>query len=113
MQQDVEVKQGYAMYGSALGSTHERAETNRSTTVDKERIQNGRVHHDPDRLSDLTVPTGLITGSESPPLLQTSTSTLNNGLPTSRLITLPGQTHEAVTGAPALFAKTVTSLLQA
>lgn len=67
---------------------------------------------EPDRFSDLTVPVGLVTGSESPALFHTSTATLDEGLPNSRIITLPGQTHEAVTGAPDVFVEKVASFLR-
>ena len=67
---------------------------------------------DADRFSDLTVPTGLVTGSESPTLFRTSTATLDECLPNSRIVTLPGQTHEAVTAAPDLFVENVTSFLR-
>lgn len=67
---------------------------------------------DRDRFSDLHVPTGLVTGSESPTLFQTSTATLDEGLPNSCIITLPGQTHEAVTAAPDLFVEKVASFLR-
>lgn len=65
----------------------------------------------PDRFGALAVPTGLVTGSESPTLFQTSTATLDEGLPNSRVITIPGQTHEAVTAAPELFTEKVTTFL--
>lgn len=66
----------------------------------------------PDRFSDLSVPTGLVTGSESPTLFQISTARLDEGLPNSHIITLPEQTHEAVTAAPDLFVEKVAAFLR-
>lgn len=81
-------------------------------TITRELRALNAYRFDPNRFSDLTVPLGLVTGSESPTLFQTSTASLNEGLPNSRIITLPGQTHEAVTTAPNLFVEKVALFLR-
>lgn len=81
-------------------------------TITRELRALNAYRFDPDRFGDLNVPTGLVTGSESPTLFQTSTATLDEGLPNSCIITLPGQTHEAVTAAPDLFVEKVASFLR-
>ena len=81
-------------------------------TITRELRALNAYRFDPDRFSDLNVPTGLVTGSESPPLFQTSTTTLDECLPNSRIITLPRQTHEAVTAAPDLFVEKVAAFLR-
>ena len=81
-------------------------------TITRELRALNTYRFDPNRFSDLTVPIGLVTGGESPPLFQTSTVTLDEGLPNSRIITLPGQTHEAVTAAPGLFVEKVVLFLR-
>lgn len=81
-------------------------------TITRELRALNAYRFDPSRFSDLTVPIGLVTGSESPALFQSSTATLDEGLPNSRIVTLPGQTHEAVTAAPDLFVEKVASFLR-
>ena len=80
-------------------------------TITRELRALNAYRFDPDRFGDFTILTGLVTGSESPTLFQTSTAMLDEGLPSSRIIPLPGQTHEAVTAAPDLFVEEVTSFL--
>jgi pimeloyl-ACP methyl ester carboxylesterase len=67
---------------------------------------------DPDRFSDFSVPTALLTGGESPPLFTDTAKTLHEGLPNSRIVTIPGQTHEAMTTAPDLFVEKVVEFVR-
>ncbi len=55
---------------------------------------------DPDRFRDMTVPTLLLLGSESPPLFRSSIETLHAVLPNARLRILHGQPHLADVTAP-------------
>lgn len=88
-----------------------RVQLEATPTITRELRALNAYRFDPDRFGDLVVPTGLVTGSESPTLFRTSTATLDEDLPNSRIITLPGQTHEAATAAPDLFVEKVASFL--
>ncbi|AKB77407.1 putative hydrolase [Methanosarcina horonobensis HB-1 = JCM 15518] len=55
---------------------------------------------DPQRFENLTVPTMLLQGSESPDFLRTTTETLHAALPNSRIVVMPGQQHIAMRTAP-------------
>lgn len=81
-------------------------------TITRELRALNAYRFDPDRFSTLTVPTGLVSGSESPTLFQTSTMSLNRELSNSCIITLAGQTHEALSTAPDLFVEKVTMFLR-
>lgn len=105
---------GYSDEDIARLSTEElwRVRLEAAPTITRELRALNAYRFAPDRFGDLSVPTGLVTGSESPTLFQTSTATLDEGLPNSRIITLSGQTHEAVTAAPDLFVEKVALFLR-
>jgi pimeloyl-ACP methyl ester carboxylesterase len=60
---------------------------------------------------NLTVPTLLLTGSESVQITRDGTSALHGALPNSRIVVLEGQGHVAVTTAPELFVGEVVAFL--
>lgn len=51
---------------------------------------------DPARFADLTTPTLLLAGGESPPWLRDGTSALDDALPDSRIVTFDGHGHVAM-----------------
>lgn len=55
------------------------------------------------RFAELTTPTILVSGSESPGDLTNPTDELDDVLPTSRIVTLEGQGHDGIHTAPDLF----------
>lgn len=67
---------------------------------------------DPARFADFSVPTALLTGSESPPLFSDTVKSLHEALPNSRIVTIPGQAHEAMTTAPDLFVEKVVEFVR-
>jgi pimeloyl-ACP methyl ester carboxylesterase len=105
---------GYSDEDIGRLSTEElwRVQLEAAPTVTRELRALNTYRFNPDRFGDHQIPTGLVTGSESPTLFQTSTATLDEGLSNSRIITLPGQTHEAVTAAPDLFVEKIASFLR-
>lgn len=66
---------------------------------------------DPDRFHNLTVPTLLITGSESLQLMREGTAALHDALPNSEVATLEGQGHAAITTAPGMFIERVLAFM--
>ena len=67
---------------------------------------------DPERFRNLTVPTLLLSGSESPAYLRRATRAVHTALPNSRIIVMPGQQHIAMRTVPDLFVRRVTGFLQ-
>lgn len=80
-------------------------------TVPREVEAVGSYRSDPDRFTTLATPTRLLIGSESPPFLREFSEVLADALPDGRLVTLPGQGHQAMNTAPEQFTRTVTELL--
>jgi pimeloyl-ACP methyl ester carboxylesterase len=69
------------------------------------------VHLDPSRFASLAVPTLLLSGSESPAFLRTSTATVAAALPNCQVVVLDGQQHVAIDSAPQLVADAVRAFL--
>lgn len=65
----------------------------------------------PERFRDLSIPTLLLMGSESPPYLHAATGAVAASLPHSRLTILPDQGHLAMVTAPDLFMREVVQFL--
>lgn len=72
-------------------------------TITRELRALNEYRFDPDRFTDCSVPTALLTGSESPPRFSDTVERLHEVLANSRIVTIPGQAHEAMTTAPNLF----------
>jgi pimeloyl-ACP methyl ester carboxylesterase len=69
-------------------------------------------HFDPKRISDLSIPTLLLTGSKTAsPYLKRGIDGLMAALPNRRLIVLEGQEHNAMEAIPEKFAATVSNFL--
>lgn len=66
---------------------------------------------DPHRFENLTVPTMLLQGSESPEFLKKATEILHSTLPNNRIAVMQGQQHIAMRAAPELFVHLVTEFL--
>jgi pimeloyl-ACP methyl ester carboxylesterase len=82
------------------------------TVAREQRVEEG-YRLDPARFADVHVPTLMLTGTESPPELQESTSMLASALPDVRVRRLAGQGHAAMQTAPDLFLREVLGFLQA
>lgn len=58
---------------------------------------------DPGRFGQLTAPTMLLLGGDSPPMFKASTEGVEAALPNAHVKVLPGQQHIAMDTAPELF----------
>ncbi|WP_207588922.1 alpha/beta fold hydrolase [Halomontanus rarus] len=67
---------------------------------------------DASRFADVTTPTVLLSGSESPPFLKDATEPIHDALPNSRLITFDGHGHEAMLTAPDRFVDEVLAFIR-
>lgn len=81
-------------------------------TITRELRVLNEYRFDPDRFAEFSVPTALLTGSESPSLFSDTVKRLHEALPNSRIITIPGQAHEAMTTAPDLFVEKVVEFVR-
>lgn len=63
----------------------------------------GEYEFDAARFADMTTPTLLLSGSESPPLLKDATVPINDALPNGRIVTFDGHAHEAMLTGPDRF----------
>jgi pimeloyl-ACP methyl ester carboxylesterase len=66
---------------------------------------------DRERAAKLLVPTLLLLGGNSPPILTRPTQVLGATLPNARVVVMPGQAHIAMNTAPDLFCREVISFL--
>ena len=82
-------------------------------TVPRELAIEHAYHFDPQRFADLTTPTLLLLGADSPHFFHDVTRVLDAALPDSRVVTLPDAQHIAMDTDPALFADVVTQFLLA
>lgn len=64
------------------------------------------------RFAEMTTPTALLTGSESPRFLKDATTALHDALPNSRIVTFDGYAHEAMLTAPDLFVDEVRTFIR-
>ena len=67
----------------------------------------GEYEFDAARFANMTTPTLLLTGSESPPFLKDATVSVDDALPNSRMATFEGHGHEAMLTAPDRFIEMV------
>lgn len=72
----------------------------------------GEYEFDAARFANLTAPTLLLTGSESPPFLKAATELVSDALPNDRVVTIDGQGHEAMLTAPDRFVDEVLAFVR-
>ncbi|MBX0296709.1 alpha/beta fold hydrolase [Haloarcula nitratireducens] len=72
----------------------------------------GEYEFDAARFVDMTTPTLLLSGSESPPLLKDATGPINDALPNSRIVTFDGHAHEAMLTGPDRFVEEVLAFIR-
>ncbi|HSK60547.1 MAG TPA: alpha/beta hydrolase [Actinomycetospora sp.] len=80
-----------------------RARVAAAHTVPRELRAVKEYRFDPERFRDLAVPTLLLTGSESPPGYRLAVRAVDEALPDSRVVVMPGQGHGAVDTGTDLF----------
>jgi len=65
----------------------------------------------PERFKTMTTPTLLLLGGNSPAFFKAAIEMLNDALPNTRVVVLPGQQHIAIDTAPELFTRETLSFL--
>jgi pimeloyl-ACP methyl ester carboxylesterase len=70
-----------------------------------------RYSFDPRRFQGLTTPTLLLLGGDSPPFFRAAIAALDEALPNSHVVILPGQQHIAIDTAPDRFVAEVVGFL--
>lgn len=80
-------------------------------TIPRELRRIQGYHFQPERFSALKAPTLLLLGGDSPPHMRASIEALHQILPNSQLVVMPGQQHNAISTAPAVFADEVLRFL--
>lgn len=80
-------------------------------TVPRELRAISGIKFDASRYTELTLPTLLISGSESIPPFQAATKAVNDALPNSRVATLEGQGHAAMLTGTQVFTDKVLSFI--
>lgn len=81
-------------------------------TIPREMAIDRVYQFNPEKFTNLPVPTLLLLGGDSPPLFQRAIELLEATLPRSQVVTLPGQQHIAMDTNPDLFAKEVLRFLR-
>lgn len=76
-------------------------------TIPREEQATADYEFDAAKFKAITIPTLLLSGSESPPLFKEVTKTVNAALPDSRIVIFEGHGHVAMNTAPELFVKEV------
>jgi pimeloyl-ACP methyl ester carboxylesterase len=80
-------------------------------TIPRELTAHEHYGFKPERFKEMTVPTLLLVGGESPEHVKASTQSLQAALPNSRVVVLPGQQHVAMETAPDLLARETLNFL--
>jgi pimeloyl-ACP methyl ester carboxylesterase len=88
-----------------------RARVAAAHTVVRELAATAEIHFDPSRFASLAVPTLLLSGSDSPEFLRSSSATVAAALPNARVVVLEGQQHVAIDTAPQLLTDAVKAFL--
>jgi len=80
-----------------------QARVDAAHTIPRELRVPNTYRFDPERFRGLAVPTLLLSGTESPPFFQVGAEALNQVLPNSRIVVMPGQGHGAMDTGTDLF----------
>ena len=67
---------------------------------------------DATRFANMTTPTLVLSGGESPPFYKDATEAVNNALPNSRIVTFDGHAHEPMNTAPDRFVNEVLTFVR-
>lgn len=76
-------------------------------TLPREERAFNEFEFDPDLFTEMSKPTLLLSGSESPDMFKDATELVDSALSDSRIVVLDGQAHVAMNTAPELFIKAV------
>ncbi|MBS7700749.1 MULTISPECIES: alpha/beta hydrolase [unclassified Chelatococcus] len=92
-----------AQIGRMIARADWPARTAVAPTLPREIMATRRYRLDTQRFAQLTIPTLVMVGADSPPRYQSSTALLAQTLPNSQTVSLEGQQHDAIDAAPDLF----------
>jgi pimeloyl-ACP methyl ester carboxylesterase len=81
-------------------------------TLPRELRAHERYRFNPERFKSLSVPTLLLLGGDSPAFFKAAIEVVDNALPNSKVVVLPGQQHIAMDTAPDLFVREVINFLK-
>lgn len=81
-------------------------------TLPREMRANAEYEFDAARFADVSTPTLVLTGGESPPFFREATAAVHDALPDSRLVTFDGQAHEPMNTAPDRFVDEVLTFVR-
>jgi len=81
-------------------------------TLPRELRAHERYRFNAERFRGLSTPTLLLLGGDSPAFFKAAIEVVNNTLPNSRVVILPGQQHIAIDTAPDLFVREVMTFLK-
>jgi pimeloyl-ACP methyl ester carboxylesterase len=104
-------KASNAELAALRAGTNWPARVEAASTVLRELQAIDRYAFEAERFRELSLPTLLLLGSESPPRRRLIAETLRRSLPNSRVAVLEGQQHGAMRTAPVLFVDTVVAFL--
>jgi pimeloyl-ACP methyl ester carboxylesterase len=76
-------------------------------TIPREMRASESYHFHAARFTTFTVPTLLLLGGASPAFFKAAIDLVHAGLPSSRVVVLPGQQHQAINTATDLFVREV------
>jgi pimeloyl-ACP methyl ester carboxylesterase len=82
-------------------------------SIVRELVAHRSYELDVDAFRSMHAPTLLLLGGASPPFFEAALLKVQQALPSTKLVVLPGQTHVAIDTAPALFAGEVLAFLKA
>jgi pimeloyl-ACP methyl ester carboxylesterase len=100
--QEIEQMRSSPAWSARLATTH--------TLLREDRALEAYMF-DAQHFKNLSMPTLLLTGSDSPPAFKAATEAVNAALPNSRIVVLPGQQHLAMYTAPNLLVSELVQFL--
>lgn len=81
-------------------------------TLPREMQTLAEYEFEPARFAEMTTPTLVLRGGESPPFFKDATQAVADALPNSRLVTIDGHAHESMNTAPDRFIDVVLSFIR-
>lgn len=102
-EQDLEMYRSLPVWPERVAIAH---------TLPREYSASLQYRFEGERFSDMTAPTLILLGGDSPPMFSDSARLVDEALPNSKIEMLPGQQHIAMDTAPELFVESVRTFLE-
>jgi pimeloyl-ACP methyl ester carboxylesterase len=100
--QEIEILQSLPNWPARVAAAH---------TIPRELGIENTYRWQPERFGELHTPTLLLVGGDSPPFLKKASEAVQQALPSSQIVLMPGQQHTAMNTAPDLFLREVFAFL--